>query len=353
VSDLPFSGTVRSLWRPFDARKRGVAVVVAATVVLAGGVWSATAVGSPTDGRGAFLDDDGSVHESDINGLGAADITRGCNPPDNTRFCPTQSVTRAQMASFLVRALDLAPAETGPFRDTGDTVHAADIDALAAAGITRGCNPPANDRYCPHSPVTRAQMASFLVRALRLPDADASPFGDTSGSVHNDDIDALAEADITRGCNPPANTRYCPENSVTRQQMASFLVRALDGVDPIRNRLSLRNGLRCSKDGLACAGRATLPRGVDLDVIEGWYQVLPYRSGEEEAFKSASTNVSFSWNGSALDSNHLGLSEGSARADRHWRVRPPETTAGTHTLRAVWRWNGSATQTVTYTITVP
>lgn len=54
---------------------------------------------------------------------------------------------------------------TGSFVDDDDSVHQADIEAIAAAGITKGCNPPANDRFCPDEPVTRAQMASFLVRA--------------------------------------------------------------------------------------------------------------------------------------------------------------------------------------------
>ena len=41
-----------------------------------------------------------------------------------------------------------------------------DIDKLATAGVTRGCNPPVNDRFCPGSNVTRGQMAAFLRRAL-------------------------------------------------------------------------------------------------------------------------------------------------------------------------------------------
>jgi hypothetical protein len=52
-----------------------------------------------------FWDDDGSVFEADIEALAAAGVTRGCNPPHNTRFCPEQPVTRGQMAAFLARAL--------------------------------------------------------------------------------------------------------------------------------------------------------------------------------------------------------------------------------------------------------
>ncbi|HEX2152749.1 MAG TPA: hypothetical protein VHL52_02105 [Acidimicrobiia bacterium] len=67
------------------------------------------------------------------------------------------------MAAFLTRALDLVPAQP-EFADTVGHVFQAEIGALATAGITRGCNPPTNDRFC-DEPVTRAQMASFLVRA--------------------------------------------------------------------------------------------------------------------------------------------------------------------------------------------
>lgn len=331
--------------------RRRVAVVLAATAVLVGAVWAATAVGSATDGRGTFTDDDGSVHEADINGLAASEITKGCNPPANTLFCPVRPVTRAEMASFLVRALDLPGGSPGEFTDTAGSVHAADIDALAAADITRGCNPPDNTNYCPSQPVTREQMASFLVRALALPSTDSSTFADTSGSVHRADIDALAAAGITKGCNPPANTNYCPQAPVTRQQMASFLVRALDDVEPILNRLSMRSGLSCSKDGLSCTGRVTLATGTRLELREGWYQVLPYRSGEEAAFKAAGTAVVFTWDGAAIDRSFLGLRESTSPATRTWQAQPPPLTPGAHTLRAVWNWNGAVTQTVTWVIT--
>src|SRR5690606_42024109 len=92
---------------------------------------------------------------------------RGCSPPDNRRFCPGASVTREPMASFLVRALDLPPASQDRFVDDGRSVHEKNINALAEAGITRGCNPPKNDRYCPGEPVSREQMASFLARVIQ------------------------------------------------------------------------------------------------------------------------------------------------------------------------------------------
>jgi len=175
-----------------------------------------------------FLDDNDSVHEADINAIAAAGITFGCNPPGNTFYCPGQSVTRAQMASFLQRGFDLSPSSTDWFGDDSGSVHEANINAIAAAEITFGCNPPVNDRFCPDSPVTREQLASFLVRALKLAPVSVDRFVDDNQSVHEADINAIAAAGITLGCNPPVNDRFCPRSPVTREQMASFLVRALD-----------------------------------------------------------------------------------------------------------------------------
>ena len=181
---------------------------------------------------GQFTDDNGSVHESDIDRLASLGITRGCNPPDNDHFCPNDPVTRGQMAAFLNRALELPAGSDGEFSDTAGSVFVADINTLAAADITRGCNPPANDRFCPNDPVTRGQMAAFLTRALQLDGNPDHGFSDVVGSPFESDIARIAGAGITRGCNPPDNNRFCPNDPVTRAQMASFLVRAVDHMTP-------------------------------------------------------------------------------------------------------------------------
>jgi serine protease len=176
-----------------------------------------------------FFDTVGHLFDNDIDWLSGMDVTRGCNPPVNDLFCPDDPVTRGQMAAFLVRALGLT-ADTHPgFVDVGSSsTFVDDIGKLATAGITRGCNPPGNDRFCPDDSVTRAQMASFLVRALGLT-ADTHPgFVDVgSSSTFVDDIGKLATAGITLGCNPPDNDRFCPDQPVTRGQLAAFLKRAL------------------------------------------------------------------------------------------------------------------------------
>ena len=178
------------------------------------------------DGR--FRDDDGSVHEPNIESIAALGVTKGCNPPDNNRFCPDASVTRGQMAAFLVRALGLPGGGDDRFRDDDGSVFERDIERLAAAGITKGCNPPTNDRFCPNDTVTRGQMAAFLVRAFGYRDTGGgNHFRDDDGSTFETDIDRLATAGITKGCNPPTNDRFCPTEPVSRAQMASFLARAL------------------------------------------------------------------------------------------------------------------------------
>lgn len=180
--------------------------------------------------QAGFSDTAGHLFEADIDWLSATGVTRGCNPPDNTLFCPDDSVTRGQMAAFLTRGLTL-PTGVSSFSDTVGNVFESDIASLAGAGITRGCNPPDNTRFCPDDPVTRGQMAAFLVRALEL-EAGVNAFTDDNAHVFEADIAALAAAGVTRGCNPPDNTNFCPDDPVTRGQMAAFLHRALEDLFP-------------------------------------------------------------------------------------------------------------------------
>ncbi len=177
---------------------------------------------------GTFLDDDGSVFQGAIEWLALEGLTKGCNPPASDRYCPERGVTRGEMAAFLVRALGLTDDGGGDlFTDDDGSVFEGAIDRLGAAAITAGCNPPANDRFCPERGVTRGEMAAFLVRALGLTDDGGGDlFTDDDGSVFQGAIDRLGAAGITAGCNPPVNDRFCPDDHVTRGQMAAFLRRA-------------------------------------------------------------------------------------------------------------------------------
>jgi hypothetical protein len=172
-------------------------------------------------------DTGGNVFVEDIIWLAEEGITKGCNPPTNDQFCPSDTVTRGQMAAFLVRFLSLTDIDpTISFNDTAGNIFEQDILKLATAGITRGCNVDGTS-FCPLDGVTRGQMAAFLVRAFSLTDDGGGDlFTDDDTSIFEGDIDRLATAGITRGCNPPTNDRFCPTSTVTRGQMAAFLHRA-------------------------------------------------------------------------------------------------------------------------------
>ena len=159
-----------------------------------------------------------SPFESDIEWVFNEGITVGCSAE---RYCPDDPVTRSQMATFLVRALALPATATDYFSDDTGSVHEANINRVAAAGITSGCAPA---KYCPNDVVTRGAMASFLARAFALPSTTTDYFSDDTGTTHEVNINRVAAAGITSGCSP---TTYCPAASVTRGQMAAFLRRAL------------------------------------------------------------------------------------------------------------------------------
>jgi len=172
------------------------------------------------DGR--FVDDDGNTHESNIEAIADIGVTLGCTV-DGLYYCPADPVTRAQMASFLVRAFAIPAAGVDYFPDDNGNTHEANINALREAEITFGCGDGTN--YCPNDLVSRAQMASFIARVMGLVPIAGDSFTDVSGT-HAGSIYAIRDAGITLGCNP-AGTQYCPNVDVPRDQMASFIARAL------------------------------------------------------------------------------------------------------------------------------
>ena len=136
-------------------------------------------------------------------------------------YCPKGLVTRDQMAAYLARAFDLEPSGIDHFTDDDESIFEDDINAIADARITLGCAP---GLYCPDDHVTRGQMAAYLARAFDLEPSGIDYFTDDDGSIFEDDINAIADARITLGCAPGL---YCPGNHVTRGQMAAYLARGL------------------------------------------------------------------------------------------------------------------------------
>jgi hypothetical protein len=178
----------------------------------------------------------------------AAGVTTGCAggaTPQTRSFCPTDDVTREQMAAFIVRAVTgtTTPAiynMTPYFTDVpASNPFFPHIQKLHDLGITAGC---ATGLYCPTDNVPRWQMAIFMVRArlalygATFTTATTPYFGDVPTNVEGNGqpfpfIQRSNEEHVTNGCgtNPALvpTPIYCPDPPVARGQMASFIMRAL------------------------------------------------------------------------------------------------------------------------------
>ncbi len=200
---------------------------------IAGGAHTLQVNGTLADGRSitfnlgidveaaiSFPDvDPDATHGQAILRLAQLGIVTGFS--DGT-FGPALPVNRGQMASFLQRALELEPGESGAFPDTAGGTHDLAISAIAAADIATGFE---DGTYRPGEPVTRGQMATFLANAVELVEAPDGPFIDIDGNVHAGRINAVAAAGIAEGFD---DDTYRPGLDITRAQMASLISRMLD-----------------------------------------------------------------------------------------------------------------------------
>ena len=159
-------------------------------------------------------------------------VTGGCNASP-LLYCPNNSVTRQQMAVFILKALhgqDYVPPDcTGSFGDVPcPSQYANWIEQLAAEGVTTGCG---GGNYCPLDPVTRQQMAVFLLKAehgaaYTPPACSGNPFSDvTCPSTYANWVKQLVAEGVTGGCGAG---NYCPANAVNRAQMAVFLTKTFN-----------------------------------------------------------------------------------------------------------------------------
>ncbi len=166
-------------------------------------------------------------------------ITSGCG---GGNYCPSSGVTRAQMAVFLLRAEHGAayvpPPATGTiFGDVPTSnAFASWIEQLYAEGITGGCQAGSPPNYCPDSSVTRGQMSAFLLKIYHgngyAPPAATGVFSDVPIAMPLAPwIEEMARLSITSGCGP---SMYCPNNAVTRGQMAVFLAKTFHRNEAIR-----------------------------------------------------------------------------------------------------------------------
>lgn len=183
----------------------------------------------------SFADSAGTAHAPDISCAAGYGIVAGY--PDGS-YQPSRSVSRAAMATFIVRELETAldeslPAGADAFVDDNGKVHEQAINKLARAGIVAGVEA---HRYNPSAAVTRDQLATFMANAIDYQDNrqvdDSLPpstardwFADDNGDTHEGDINRLAAHGIVQGFR---DGRYHPRELVTRAQMAAFVMRTAE-----------------------------------------------------------------------------------------------------------------------------
>lgn len=165
-------------------------------------------------------------HFETINELAERNIVQGF--PDGT-FKPGQAVTRGQAAKMIagILGLDTVNVENPNFTDikTSFQYYGA-IAALVDEGIIDGYE---DGTYRPDATLTRGHMAKILTRAFKLEkDENVAPFTDIALSEYRNDIEALYDHGVTVGTTP---TTYSPRENVTRAQLASFIIRAEDAVE--------------------------------------------------------------------------------------------------------------------------
>lgn len=173
-----------------------------------------------------FLDAPPShIFYNEISKLSARGITGGCTPG---HFCPNDQVTHEQMAAFIIRALGV-PNPPTPVQQTFSDVSPSRfgfifIEEMAKRQINEGCGPGI---YCPNALVTREEMAFLIIKSLGVfdpPTPAQQRFLDVPPSrASYAFVEEMAKRGITSGC---ASNLYCPDNHVTRGEMAAFLVRA-------------------------------------------------------------------------------------------------------------------------------
>ena len=140
--------------------------------------------------------DENHVFADDVAWLKAMGITIGCGP---TTFCPHATVRRDQLATMLSNTLGLADGATiDAFTDDNGNIHEPNINRIAHANITKGCTATT---FCPTLPIARDQLASMLANAFGFIDGGTiDAFTDDNGNIHEPNINRIAHANITKGC---------------------------------------------------------------------------------------------------------------------------------------------------------
>jgi 2',3'-cyclic-nucleotide 2'-phosphodiesterase / 3'-nucleotidase len=196
---------------------------------VAAGTLLASTVAASADTR--FDDvDDASVHAVAIEALAERGVIEGRTP---TTFAPADTVTRAQLASMVVRAAGLEPSSARPFSDVTSGPHVGTIAAAHEAGLVVGYE---DGTFRPNQAIQRAQIAAVLDRWLEPGPGPDDAFTDLDRTIHREAIEALAGIEVALG---RTDGTFRPTAPLPRDQAASFLHRALTWLDELPTSVDL------------------------------------------------------------------------------------------------------------------
>lgn len=186
-----------------------------------------------------------NVHYDNVMNLVERGVITGY--PDGT-FKPNQSISRAHAAKIIAKALglDTKNVKNPNFKDIPTNyAYYGEIAALANAGIINGYP---DGTFKPNATLTRGQMAKIIARAFELTgNANNLPFKDIANSEYKEYIAALYANKVTTGTTP---TTYSPVNPVTRGQLASFVVRAEEAKGTVVETVAeIKDGKLVTKNG--------------------------------------------------------------------------------------------------------
>ncbi len=170
-----------------------------------------------------FKDTDGNAHRASIEYIWKEGVTSGCGSSLNQTFCPSNNVTRAELAVFLDNAVDFPSTSKDYFNDDNGKWYEGAINRAAAAGVVSGTG---YRRYSPTRTVTRGEAAKMLVKSFKMPMAPSSKnyFVDDNGKWYENYADTLRYHGITSGC---GSSKFCGSSTLRRDHMATFLQRSM------------------------------------------------------------------------------------------------------------------------------
>jgi hypothetical protein len=171
----------------------------------------------------AFIDINDGDMATAASWLANQGIILGCEAGESPKFCPSDLATRAEVATFMTRALSLPATTLDAFVDDNGHLLEDNINRAAAAGLFLGCS---DDLICPDHLISRGELAAVLVRALDLLSSTPSTFGDIHGHWAEAFIATIGGLGITNGCSADGQS-FCPDTFGTRGEIALLLYRAL------------------------------------------------------------------------------------------------------------------------------